>query len=394
MFNRDEFKPSSVSSLEGEDKKVDKLLGRDRGNSNYLRIEPGRNIFRIFPPHPSKTPNLFIEARVTSQLPFLVEEKDDRGEVVMENGRPKMVERTKHVFNGKVHGGLPFDIVEEYISRVIEKSKKMFTERSKEQTNFLRFIYGAYNPKNKAENLFGINYSQKWVMYVKKILDVEKETFEYGRLEVGKAVKNRLNEIAAIESQNQAITTDPFSHPDEGITITITYNSQADSPQDFYKTDLFMPRQGNNIRLFPLTDEDLNWLITQESLATQFQNCFKRKDLDLQIQGLERLDQKSGYGIFNDPSFIKQIEQILLLVPEDKTTDTNTETENKQSPIQAESTTTPPVVEKEVVQQKVEVNPPVVENKLPEPEVVIDQEEMTVEQRVAMMKAKFLNKPA
>ena len=377
MFNKDDFKSSQVSSLQEEDKKVDKLLGRTGGYSDYLRIEEGRNLFRIFPPHPNQTNNLFVEARVTSQLPFLVEERDDKGEVVKHsNGKSKMIERSKHIFNSKVHGSLTFDLVEEYISRVTSKANVLFPNDSKGRQDYLKYIYGVYS-KDRSQSIVGIGYQQRWTMYAKKFenpSDPLNSSFSFGRLDVGKAVKNRLNELAAIESQNQSITTDPFSNPDDGIVISITYDGKAERPQDYYKTELFLPRQGHNVQLFPLTDGDLNWLVEQDSLASMYQGVFKRRDLDLQIQGLERLDSKSGYNILEDASFINLIEQALESFPEEVEQEKKKEEVVLPAPVTVEepTQTIPPV--KEVV------TPPITQ------EAGVEQDPIS---RIEAMKAKY-----
>lgn len=377
MFNREDFKPSQVTSLKQEDEKVDKLLGREQKNySDFLRIEDGRNIIRIFPPHPGPNPSLFVEPRVTTQLPFLYKEKDQNGNIIMENGQPKMIERTKHIFNSKVHGSLPFDLVEEYISRVQKKSEELYNNNEKSRVDYLKYIYGRFNRKDRSQNIFGINYSQKWVMYVKKINDPDNpSSFQYGRLEIGKSIKNRLNEIAAIESENQAITTDPFSDPDEGITVSITFNKDAQQPSEFYRTELYMPRMGSSsFKLFPLSDDDLKWLSEQESLSSMYQNSFKRKDLDFQIKGLELLDKKSGYGILKDPSFIKLIEEAFELMPEE-----DTEQETSSENIKQE------VIQK--VEEKTEIRDQEQKTTLSEESFV---ETVSTQDRLAKLRSKFL----
>jgi hypothetical protein len=388
MFNREDFKASQVSSLKEEDKKVSKMLGnQSKEKVDYIRLEGGRNIIRIMPAHPSPNNNIFVESKITTILPILVPERDANGDVIKDvAGKEKMRETVKNIFNAKVHGGFAFDIVEEYITRAIQKADKLYASSSKEKTHFLRFIYGNYDARVKENNIFPINYQHKWMMYVKK-LNIDSEKFEYGKLEIGKAVKNRLNEIAAMESENQPITTDPFSDPDAGIPVSITYNKDASSPNDYYKVDLYMPRTGNTFKTFPLTDEDLTWLSEQEPLAKQFQGAYRRRDFELQLEGLQRIDVKSGYDIFSDNSFLRLVEEMSDMLPEDN----QQESEKKD----AAETEKPKQNVEESAQvkenaPKVETNAEVKTEAQDNDSNNEEDEELNVEERMKKMREKFL----
>lgn len=385
MFDRKKFKASQVANLQIEDSKVDRLLGSGGGQSEFLKFDQGRNLFRLFPAHPDAPEGaLFAESKVTTTLTVLQPEKDSDGNILKENGQPKMVEKIKNIFNAKVHGGYPFDLVDEYIKRVEEKASKLYGGDRAKRTDFLKYVYGLYFGKGNDKNMFGCNYSHKWVMYVKKFSD-SSSSFEYGRLEIGKSVKNRINELSAIESENQAITTDPFTDPDTGIALSITYDANAKKSTDYYKTELYMPRRGGStsIELFPLTDEDLTWLLEQDPLHKMYQNCFKRRDLDLQVEGLEILEKKAGYGVLAEDSFIDLIEEMYSLVPEDSD---EPEKELVESGVEL------PKVEERREAPKVEKEVPKEEEKKEEPkeDSVEPLNEISATDRLAAMKKKLL----
>lgn len=327
MALRSKFRATNVSTIKEKDQEIAESLGRKgKQYTEYLKIEDGENLFRIYPPHPEDMGggDVFAEPKVVIFLPMLVEEKDDKGNVIMERGRPRLIEKNKSVFNSRIHGGLEKDLVEEYIKLALknfdeELERVQDPEEQLEIKDKIELIKGNFSKK-----IQGLKFNQSWVMYVEKIRGTEKK---FGLLEIKPAVKNRLNELAvATDTADSPIAMDPFTDPDEGRAIKIIYDSKAKQISDYYKTEIDSAFEKKNIngaiynmpRLFPLTDERLEEFIKETPLAQKFRNVFTQRDFQLQITGLEYFDNKHKLGIFNSPEFIEILEEISVTVPEDK----------------------------------------------------------------------------
>jgi len=314
-IDRSKYRSTSTAALVDKDKEIDKKMGRSEGQrADFLSIDNGKNVFRIYPPHANDGGVLFAEPKVVTFLPIWVEEKDDKGKV-------KKVLKQKNVFNGKVHGKLTKDLVEEYINFV----KKIASDKGlsgDDYTDFLSPLYGVYS-KDPAKRKQGITYRNSWVLYADKH-EGDKTTF--GRLEIGKSVKERLNKLAAsTESSDEPAGVDPFTGVEDGRAIIITYNKDADKPQDYYTTELDNSTtkvQGMTlVKTYPLSDEQLEHLETFPSLVKLFHNVFSRRDFDLQLDGLKNFDEANeNYQVFSyDEWFdiVDSIEKQLPAVTED-----------------------------------------------------------------------------
>lgn len=359
-FDRSKFRATQVDVAIKKDEELKQTLGKKEYTS-YLKIDDSKsgNLFRIYPPHPYEMGggDVFAEPKVVCFLPMLVEEKNDKGEVVTDSmGRAKLVEKQKSVFNSRIHGGLEKDLVEEYVKyalQVLEEKAKMVQsvdEQLKIQ-NQIEAIKGSYQKK-----INGLKYNQSWVMYVDKITFDEERNIskKFGLLEIKPAVKNALNTLAAsTDSQDNPISTDPFTDPDHGRAIKIFYNPKptSGSSNTYYTvvfdsvTELKKLADGSSIsanRTFPLSDKELEAFSEEEPLAKKFRGVFSQRDFTLQMNGLELFDKKHGIGIFNTPEFVSIIEEIAVTVPdkeEDEEEDQPAQRavrETASAPIQAE----------------------------------------------------------
>lgn len=344
---RKKLKATPVSILESNDSDVEKMVGKG-GNrsktSDYHKIESGKNLFRIFPPHEqidsiTGKPNSFAEPRVLTYLPAIVPVRDDQGKEVMENGKPKMKEGMKAIFNSKVHGKLDslgnpttIDLVEEYIKMAVEKAKDLYPDDEERRKEFCTPIFGRFsNDANK--RIPSIIPQIQWVCYANKI---EGDKVTFGRLEIKKSVKNRLNKIAALEASEDPLGTDPFTDLDEGRAIAIVYDKNAEKPEDYYTTELdsattdeILPggRKVKAQRIFRISDEELDAFSKVDSLEKIYRRVFSHRDLDLQIAGLQMLDSKNKLNIFDTDAFQSLIKQQLEEYPPvDETNESEEET--------------------------------------------------------------------
>lgn len=331
-IDRSKFKSTSVAAVVQQDKEVSSMVGTKKGDrAGYLKLKPGKNLFRIFPPHPVEENEVggtsFVEPKSTVWLPMMVEERDEQGKPIMgADGKPKMKEGNKTVFNSRIHGNTEKDIVEEYFKCAEEWAKKHKFDADaekdkKKRKEFTDKIWG-----NFAAKIQGIRYNHNWVLFAKDLMDSKQP---FGLLELKPSIKDGINKVVNMEASNQPIGTeanDPFTDVEEGRALVIMYNDKADKPADYYSTSIDTATEaaemnGRKIQIqkvYPLTDDDLNELMKFPSLYKTFRNCFKRRDFMLQFTGLEYFDKKNGMGIFASPEFEAIIEEISAYYPEDE----------------------------------------------------------------------------
>ncbi len=317
QIDRSAFKATSVQTLKDRDKEIGVTQG---GDASRLKIEVGSNIFRVYPPHPDGGGDSFTEAKVTHWLPMDVEDKKD-GELQYDSkGKIKMKRISKPIFNSIIHGNTKKDIIDEYIKAAEKYAKDTYT-KDDERKEYLKPVFGFFS-KDQKLNVQAITQTPKWVMYADQLtLNAANEITakKFGDLEIGKAVKFRLNAISASESSNEPLGTDPFSDIEEGRAINITYNDKAAKPQDYYLTEMFAPMQkgsGGKFTLYPLSDEDLEKFLEEKPLAKRFRNCYTRKDYDWALKGLKIIDDENNMGIFSLESFLDVVEEISAYYPE------------------------------------------------------------------------------
>lgn len=328
-LDRSKFKTTVVATIVEQDKELASTLGRDGGAyQKYIKFEDGDNLLRIYPAHPEEDGggDAFAEPKVTVFLPMMVPERDANGQIIMENGHPKLKESVKSVYNSRIHANTPKDLVEEYVrmstERLTEDLKicQIASEKSKinDKLNRLRGNY--------AMKIQGLNYKSAWVMYVDRIVGQSKT---FGPIEIGVAVKEGINTVAASsDSGTNPLATDPFTDLDNGRAVLVKYNKSATKPQDYYKVSLdnaliptIIAGQPYELpRKFPLTDDQLEQFMKVTPLAKCFKNCFTRKDFELQFEGLSFFDNKYSIGLFQDAEFINVCEEIDAYYPEEEET--------------------------------------------------------------------------
>lgn len=310
-IDRSKFKASSVTKMQEADQELNDQMGRTGSRAGMLKIKDGKNKYRIYPAHPEDSlpedeqPG-FSQPSVKTFLPMMVDEKDQTGKLT---GKKK--ESSKPVFNSRIHGNTPKDLVEEYIklARKIAESAFDNTEKGKaDKQSFLDLIYGKYSPV-AAQRIMGINYKTAHVMYADEILG---ETRNFGRLEVKDSVKVSMNKISATESADEPLGMDPFTDLDDGRAVVINFDKTAKVAANYYTTTLdsdTLPDK-KTLKFYPITDELLEEFEKQPTLLSMYVNVFKRKDFELQIEGLEFFDQKNQMGICDRPEWSAILEEI------------------------------------------------------------------------------------
>lgn len=295
--DRSKFRPTKVGTMKKQEEEVESMTGSNRDRAGMLKIENGKNKFRIYPAHPE--PSLpedeqpsFSQPSVKTFLPMMVDERDD-------NGKPtgEKKEAWKPIFNSRIHGGTEKDLVEEFIKlgRYIADSE--MKDQTQKRQEFLDQLYGKY--AKKAENRRrGIQYKTAHVLYADKITG---DTRLFGRLEIKDSIQKEINRIASEESDGEPIDVDPYTDLDDGRCIVINYNKDAEQASDYYKValDTDLVKGTKQIKLYPINDDLLEKFAAQPSLLSTYKNVFTKKDFLLQAAGLEYFDKKFKMGIWD-----------------------------------------------------------------------------------------------
>ena len=280
----------------------------------YFTLKKGANKFRVYPPHPSSTTGAFAEVKCVWFLPYFREKKNKQGEIIKSNGSPVMERAIKPIFNAYYHGakGKQIDVVTEYIETLKNslKSQELPKEEIKEM---LLPIYGSYTKKVK-----GIKVAPVWSMYVNQIVD--DEVVARGMLEVKKSVKDRINELSADAEAGEPMLN-PFTDVDEARLLKITVN--PDDISKYYSTDIdtSYDKRTKKVKMFPLTDEDLDWFEKQTALSEKFRGSYSRSDFEFAAKSLQLIDEENDYGVFNSGEFQRILEDISVLFPVEQETE-------------------------------------------------------------------------
>lgn len=341
-FQRDKYKDTTrASELKEADKAVESVTRVGKGNyAGFVNIETGLNTFLIYPSHEAILQMIPGNEEIKSK-PFIVptqkwwlkKEVDDTDK----DGNPKKDSKGRvirkivpsPVFDARVHSHVKKDVVDLYMKTSEAQLKAEFGD-SKEAEKIIKekmeIFYGNYSKQIK-----GIVGKPTWVMYVQKVVSNNQRVF--GRLDVGKAVKMRINDLIALEESKSPIGTqnnNPFTDLDFRRALLITYDDKAQQAQDYYKTELDTTidrAKGGIVLTYPLTDADLEEFLTYPSLSKIYEDCYTKKDFDLAVQGLRLFDDENELGIFADESFTDQVAELreLFRDPEEESAETQEE---------------------------------------------------------------------
>ena len=297
-YDRSKYRGTSVAKLnEQEDEVNSKIPKQEDGRPGFHQIAEGKNFFRIYPAKEGE--DTYVFPKVVSWIPQEVEVKDEKGKV------KKKVER-RPVFNSKIHGNLPYDLVEEY-QRIANRKIK---EDCQDEELIKKKLWAINNWTS------GIGPKKGWIMFPDSHSDSKnnedtKKTF--ARLEVWDSTYQEMKKKAAALEDDDKEISDPFSDPDTGKLLIITKTTKAKkgggTSLDY---DISI-----HFKDVPLTDDELMKFDTVEGLSKHLVKCFKRSDFEKQVEGLKLLDEEHEFGVFDDADFIEILDKLEELVPED-----------------------------------------------------------------------------
>lgn len=291
-FDRSKFKATQVATLK-EQEAANKTANNNSDNDGrvpFHKIEEGTSKWRIMPAHPDS--KSFMQPKQVHWLPQEVTYTKDGKEITEIKRRP--------IFNSRTHAGTSKDIIEEYINFVT----KMVYEEVQDQDERKKRLF------NLTDWKVGVRGRTTWIVYAQKI---EGKAKTLGRLELPGLIKDKMNELAITEDQSDAvIQTDPFTDPDTGKAILITYDKTQKEPAKKYAATLEW--RGD----YKLTDGELEELMGADSLESIYKNSYKRKDFERALDGLRIFDEENGYNAFGHDDWLDICEHMDKMYPEEE----------------------------------------------------------------------------
>ena len=324
LIDRSKFKGTSLNKMKERDQEVSNMVGvKENNNSrvNVIKIDEGRNEFRLCPANPDIEDSTTVESKVVRFMPYLKPERDKDNKIIKDNkGNVQTKLTVKPIFDARIHGGASKDLVEEYI----KKAERIAAENFPDEAGQAKFLLPIVGNKLKGGNVPGIASRQSWVCYAYKI---EGEKMTFGELEFSRAVQRAINRIAGQEQlADEPMDTDLcFTDIEEGRSLIVSYDKSA-KPNDKYvcsidntqvTVQLANGRNGKSLKTYPMSDEQLTELMKAPPLL-DYRKMFKRSDLDLQLEGLVLFEEANPkFNILNDPEFAEIVAELQELWPEE-----------------------------------------------------------------------------
>ena len=270
---RSQLKATSIKRLQKQIDEDNAMVGA-QNSTEYLNLEDGKTIkIRIFPGHPGVQD--FYVAKKCYWLSFVGGDGETHRGTVLDS---------------KVHGKTKFDVVEEYVKWA---KKKVGNDADK-----LEALVGN-GPKSNS-----LNPQYSWLCYADKINGDDQLRAKIW--EFKKMVRDAMNKLAFSEDEDEVIEVDPFTDPDEGLPIMVTYrkNPNKKKGENFYEVSF--PKK---VSARPLTDEEIEYFMTLKPL-NEILSKYGMKDFERALEGLQNFDEENGIGLFDDEDWIEHLEEI------------------------------------------------------------------------------------
>lgn len=270
---RSQLKATSIKRLQKQIDADNEMVGTG-SSTEYLNLEDGKTIkIRIFPGHPGQED--FYVAKKCYWLSF----RTDDGET-----------RRGTVLDSKVHGGTKWDVVEEYV-----KYARKFIGNDADK---LEALVGS-GPKSNS-----LNPQFTWLCYADRVNGDDQLRAKIW--EFKKMVRDAMNKLAFSEDEDEVIEVDPFTDPDEGLPINVTYrkNPNKKKGENFY--EVAFPKK---VSARPLTDEEIEYFMGLKPLS-EVVNKYGMRDFERALEGLQNFDEDNEIGMFDDEAWLEHLEEI------------------------------------------------------------------------------------
>jgi hypothetical protein len=270
---RDKYKATPVKALKKSITEEDAEFSSGRGQ--FVQLTDGKNRIRFFPSH--KANERFYTLRAFYWVKNYAD--DDSGD--------EMYNRT--VLSARFHyPNAKWDLIDEYIV-----AARSFIESN-----------GDFEPDEKAAKLevitnwkTGLQLSRSWVAYCLKISGDKRE---FGLIEMNKTIRDKINSEVLLEDEDEPITTDPFTDPDNGKVVIINVDKSKSKADQKYTIKV----SGVN----PLEDEELETFDSAKPLGDLFH--YTAKDWDSGLEGIKIFDDANDIGLFADSDWLEHVEEI------------------------------------------------------------------------------------
>lgn len=317
--DRKKFAATKVTTMQSQEKEVkSKVATSNRGDrTEWLSIEEGSNKLRIYPAHPDS--DSFIYPRCTVWL---------EREISYEKEGEQITEIVKRpVFNSKVHGGTPKDLVEEYVKSAVKMLEDEINATQDEDDK--------KEIEEKLANIqhwqLGMKYKTGWCCYAHKITNGQKH---FGQIELTPGIKEKLNELSIVEDVEDPIQVDPFTDVDDGKAVVITKTIEP-NPKNKKRKDtkygVTIEFRGN----YALTDKELEDFAKVDALSKIYKNSFRMRDFELQLEGIKIYDKKNKIGLLDFDTFLDVVEEIKGYYP-DSDAEENDEEQQQDDDVQGD----------------------------------------------------------
>ena len=298
---------STVSETVQQTKQYDTYFGGKGEYAQFWKQRDGITVKRVLPAHePGDSPYVPM---LTAMLKCEVDEKDKEGKVI-----GKKISNKK-IFLATLHGGYPYDIIEEYIKRVYEQAEQF--QDKEERARFLNPITGYRMGGKNGTWVPGIRPQLEYVYYALIEGKIWRDSLKPKQMEA-------LNkESADLCAQNDTAAVDMFSDPSTGFPIQ--WSREKDDNNKTVETLKSLPlKMGQTWEDYfdknAVPDKVLEELDGLPSLQKLYVDCYTKRDFDYALDGLKRFDDANQYQIFAQDDFLDMIEQLQEMV-EEKTGD-------------------------------------------------------------------------
>lgn len=310
-FDRSRFKAAKLEVNKSSVREAESVIKKtDNKRGDYHSIDDDRpNYFRLLPPHNFETEPSF-QPKGIYWMECNVEKRNEKGEGIGEFER-----KSRPIFDSRIHGNTPRDIVDEYINFTKKQVWATIQDRDL-QKETLYPITGYKDKKGKWHP--GISLSTSYVTYATKNGILPENI---GRLELYKVDKDRLEELNISEDSDEPILVDLLSDPNEGVEIVITFSLEGGKKKKVIskrEADLKGIKGAVNIgeafekfqesQVVP--DSVLERLSEMEPLSSMFKNAYKRSDFERALEALQYFDKKNGYNTFEHDEFLDIVQEI------------------------------------------------------------------------------------
>lgn len=270
---RAQLKATSIKKLQKQVDAENEMVGTG-SSTEYLNLEDGKTIkIRIFPAHPGQEE--FYVAKKCYWLTFNTDDGDTRRGTVLDS---------------KVHGGTKWDIVEEYV-----KWAKKHVGNDAEK---LEALVGN-GPKSNS-----LNPQYSWLCYADRVNGDDQLRAKLW--EFKKMVRDAMNKLAFSEDEDEVIEVDPFTDPDEGLPINVTYRKNPNKKKGENYYEVAFPKK---VSARPLTDEEIEYFMTLKPLSEVIYK-YGMRDFERALEGLQNFDEDNEIGLFDDDDWLEHLEEI------------------------------------------------------------------------------------